>query len=184
MKRSALDKLISSTGLLVAVVLLAASAGLYYTYQFVHGEVKSQLTPQNIVLPAADSQAFTALSPEDQDAVRPYAGQKVTTGAQAKVFADHYIGAHLKTIGGGKSYSELSTESRANPDDIAMAKKVDQVFRGETLRGMLLNAYAFDTMAVVAMYASIGALLAGVGLIFLALLGFRHAQKATTRRKK
>ncbi len=185
MKRSVIDRTISYIGLLLAAVLLAASVVLYFTYTFVHGEVSGQLEPQNIVLPAKDSEAFKALSQEDQDAVEPYAGKKVTNGQEAKVFADNYIGAHLKAIGGGKSYSELSNESRAHPEVTKLSATVDTVFKGETLRGILLNAYAFDTMALVAKFVSIGALVAGLGLIVLSLLGLQHAKKvATSKRKK
>lgn len=187
MKRSVIDKVISSIGLLLAAVLLIASAVLFYTYNFIHSQVNDQLAPQNIVLPAEDSPAFKALSQTDQDAIRPYAGQQVTTGAQAAVFANNYIAAHIQTIGGGKTYSELSTESRANPDDAALAGKVETVFRGETLRGTLLTAFAFDSMAVVAKYVAVGALIAGVVFAFLSFLGFKHsavaAKKKTTRKK-
>ena len=183
MKRSVIDKVISSIGILLAAVLLIASAVLFYTYNFVHGQVNSQLAPQNIVLPAEDSPAFAALSQKDQDAIAPFAGEQVTTGAQAAVFANNYIAAHIETIGDGKTYSELSAESRANPTDAALAGKVETVFRGETLRGTLLTAYAFDTMAVVALYVAIGALVAGIVLTFLSLLGFKHAKKVKVARK-
>ncbi len=182
MKRSNIDKIISSIGLLLASVLLIASAVLFYTYNFIHTQVYDQLAPQNIILPAADSAAFKALSQKDQDAIKPYAGQQVTTGAQAAVFANNYIAAHIQTIGGGKTYSELSTESRANPDDKALAGKVETVFRGETLRGTLLTAFAFDSMAVVAKYVAIGAVVAGVIFAFLSLLGFKHSKKETKKK--
>lgn len=182
MKRSTIDKIISSIGLVLAAVLLAASVVLYFTYSFVHGEVSAQLKPQNIMLPAKDTPAFTSLSQEDQDAIAPFAGQQVTTGHQAKVFADHYIAAHIKAMADGKSYSELSDEARANPDDAALAAKVDTVFRGETLRGMLLNSYAFDTMATVAKFVAFGALIVGLVLIPLSLLGFQHSKKAASKR--
>jgi len=184
MKRSSIDKIISYIGLVSAAVLLAASAVLYGTYLFIHNEVSTQLKPQNITLPAEGSAAFNALPQADQDAVKPFAGQQVTTGQQAKVFADNYIGAHLQKIGGGKSYSELSAESMANPSDAALAGKVNTVFRGETLRGILLNAYAFDTMAVVAKFVAAGALVAGVILVGLSILGFPHAKKAATPKRK
>lgn len=171
-------------GLLLAAVLVVASAALFYTYNFIHAQVSDQLTPQNITLPAKDSPAFKALSQEDQDAIAPFAGQQVTTGQQAAVFANHYIAAHIKTIGGGKTYSELSTESRANPDDKALAGKVETVFRGETLRGTLLTAYAFDSMAVVAQFAAYAALVAGFILTLLSLLGFQHAEKAKQTKKR
>lgn len=175
MDRSTLDKLISTTGLIVVVVLLAASGGLFFAHSFIHGQVREQLAAQKIMFPAADSESLAALPEADKKAITPYAGQQLTTGAQAKAFANHYINAHLKSIGGGKTYAELSTESRANPSDAALKAKVDTVFKGETLRGMLLNAYAFDTMATVANLAAYGALVAGFVLLLLAALGFHHA---------
>lgn len=57
------------------------------------------------------------------------------------------------------------------------------MFRGETLRGLLLNAYAFDTMTVVAKYAATGALVAGSLLLVLAGLGFKHAAVAAKPHK-
>jgi len=177
MKRKTLDKLISSTGLVVAVILFMAAGGLLYAYNFVHTQVHDQLASEKIMFPEANSEAINALSDGDRDAVNAYAGQQVLTGAQAKVFADNYIAAHLKKIGGGKTYSELSSASLANPSDQKLAGQVQTVFRGETLRGLLLNAYAFDTMAMVAKVAAIVSLIAGIVMLILALLGFRHASK-------
>lgn len=184
MKRSIVDKVISYIGLSLAVVLFAASAVLYGTYLFIHNEVTSQLKPQNIVLPAEGTTAFTSLPSKDQEAIRPFAGQQVLTGQQAKVFADNYIGVHLQSIGGGKSYSELSSESMANPSDTALAGKVNTVFKGEMLRSTLLSVYAFDTMAIVAKFVSLGALIAGVVLVILSFLGFQHSKKAASSKRK
>ncbi len=184
MDRSALDKLISSTGVVVAVVLLAASGGLFYAHNFIHGEVHDQLAAEKINFPAVGSAGLTALPSADQAAIAQYAGQQLTTGAQAEVFADHYIAVHLKKIGGGKTYSELSTESMASPTDAALKGKVDTVFRGEMLRGVLLNAYAFDTMATIAYYAAFGALAAAALLFILAAFGFRHAGVAARTKRR
>ncbi len=175
--RAAADRVISFAGLLIAAGLLFASLALIWTSSFIHSQVSNQLTPQRIFLPEENSPAFKALSEEDQAAVKPYAGQQVTTGAQAAVFANNYIAAHIQNIGGGKTYSELSTESRANPDDAEAAAKVETIFRGETLRGTLLTAYAFDTIAVVAKIAAYAAAILAAVFIVLSFLGFRHANK-------
>jgi hypothetical protein len=95
--------------------------------------------------------------------------------AAVLLFADHFIAIHIKAIGGGKTYSELSAAALTDPTNQKLEGQVQTVFRGETLRGLLLNAYAFDTMAVVARYAALVAAAAGLLLIVLALLGFRHA---------
>lgn len=184
MNRSALDKLISSTGLIVAIALLAASAGLWYAHSFIHSEVHNQLSAQKIIFPAAGSKQLDALPAKDKDQVSKYAGQQLTNGAQAKVFADNYIAVHLQNIGGGKTYAELSSASLADPDNAKLAGQVNTVFRGETLRGMLLNAYAFDTMATVANIAAYGAFAASILLFILAALGFNHAKQVQTSTKK
>lgn len=184
MNRSTLDKLISTTGLVVAAVLLCASGILFYAHSFVHSQVRNQLSAEKIEFPAAGSAGLMALPAADQTAVARYAGQQLLTGAQAEVFADHYIAVHLKKIGGGKTYAELSAASIAAPADQKLAGQVQTVFRGETLRGLLLNAYAFDTMALVAYYAAFGALVAGVLLVALSVLGFRHAGVAARSKRK
>ena len=182
MNRSTVDKLISYTGLTLAAVLLAASAVLFWTYNFIHSQVHDQMAAEKIYFPDAGTKSITSLPQPDQDKVAQLAGQQLTTGAQAEVFADHYIAVHLKEIGGGKTYSELSAASMADPSNVKLAGQVQTLFRGEALRGMLLNAYAFDTMAVVARYAAVGALAAGLLLVILSLLGFRHAKVAARRR--
>lgn len=176
MQRSTIDTLISTSAIIVAIVLLMASVGLFYANSFVHGQVKNQLSSEKITFPAKDSAGFTALPVSDQQAIGNYAGQQVLSGAQAQVFADNYIAVHLTKIGGGKTYSELSTASLADPTNAALAGKVNTVFKGETLRGLLLNAYAFDTMAMVALVAAFSSLFAGAVLAVLALLGFSHAR--------
>ena len=182
MNRSTLDRLLSSAGLLVAVVLLAGSVGLFWTYNFIHSQVTSQLAAEKVYFPQAGTQGLTSLPDADQLKVSQYAGQQLLNGAQAEVFADHYIAVHLKKIGGGQTYAQLSAASMADPTNQTLSGEVQTVFRGETLRGLLLNAYAFDTMAVVAHIAAAGALGAGIILALLAMLGFRHAGTATKRR--
>lgn len=184
MNRSTLDKLISTTGLVVAVVLLAASGGLFFAHSFIHTQVHDQLAAEKITFPAANSKSLNALPATDKALVSEYAGQQLLTGKQAKVFADNYIAVHLKEIGGGKTYAELSSASLANPSDTKLAAQVQTVFRGETLRGLLLNAYAFDTMAMVANIAAWVALAAAIVLLVLAKLGFSHAKRVATPAKK
>ena len=168
----------------MALVLLATSGGLFYAHSFIHNQVHDQLADQKITFPVAGSAALTALPAADQSQVAKYAGQQLLTGAQAEVFADHYIAVHLQKVGGGKTYAQLSAASIANPSDQALAGQVQVVFRGETLRGLLLNAYAFDTMATVALYAAWGAFAAAIALLVLAMLGFQHASQVKTSKKR
>ena len=51
------------------------------------------------------------------------------------------------------------------------------LFRGTTLRGLLLNAYAFSTVGQIALIAAVVSLVGGGVLVFLSVLGFRHASR-------
>ena len=108
-----------------------------------------------------------------------YAGQQLTTGAQAEVYADHFIANHLKVIGGGKTYAQLSAESIAQPNNAVLAAQVSTVFKGETLRGLLLNAYAFGTMGTIAGIAAIAAFIAAAVMLILGGLGLMHARRTS-----
>ena len=177
MSRSIIDRLVSAIGVVVGVTLLAASALLFYAHSYVHNQVSDQLTQQQIVFPAADSQAVTSLPAADQAAMKQYAGQTMSTGAQAQTYADHFIKVHLAAVAGGQTYSQVSAKAQADPTNIQLAGQVQTLFRGETLRGLLLNAYAWDTMATVAFIAAWVSLAAGVILFVLAYFGLRHARR-------
>jgi len=176
MNRSLVDRLVSATGAIVGIVLLAAAALLFYAHSYVHGQVTDQLREQQISFPAAGSEAITSLPQADQAAITQYAGQTMVNGAQARAFADHYIKVHLAEVADGQTYSQVSAKALANPDDQKLAGQVQTLFRGETLRGLLLNAYAWDTMATVAFIAAWISLAAGVLLLLLAAFGLRHAR--------
>ena len=177
MRRRTFDFLASSVGVLLAIVLLVAGGLLLWGYNFVNDQVTQQLTEQQITFPPADSAAIKALPPDDAAAMKVYAGQLMTTGAQAKTYADHFIAVHLKEIGGGKTYSQLSAEALANPSDQKLAAQADTVFKGTTLRGLLLNAYAFWQIGQLALIASIIAFVAGVIVLILSGLGFWHLRR-------
>ena len=99
------------------------------------------------------------------------------TGQTAKAYADHFIAVHLAKIGGGKTYSQLSTEAIAQPKNVALANEVATVFKGTTLRSMLLNAYGWwkvsQIMYIVALVAfGLGGLTL-IGSAFALALGRR-----------
>jgi len=171
MKRRTFDILMATAGLFLAVTLIAAGGLLTWAHTFIGNEVHTQLAAQQIYFPANNSPAIKA--PEFA-AMHQYAGQQLTTGAQAEVYADHFIANHLKAIGGGKTYAQLSAEAIAQPKNAALAAQVNTVFKGETLRGLLLNAYAFGTMGTI---AAIAAYIAGVVMLILAGLGLVHARR-------
>jgi hypothetical protein len=186
--RATLDKLISWGGVLLAAVLLIAGGLLTWANVFIHNEVHDQLAAQHITMPT-DKTGLADLPQADQDALAPYAGQQMTTGPQAKAYADHYIAVHLNGVADGKTYSEVSGEYMAkyandpkaaqSPEGQAMAGQRMTLFQGETLRGLLLYGAAFATMGTIAGYAGIGAFVAAALLFLLVGLGFWHSRRAS-----
>lgn len=178
--RATLDKLISWTGLLLAVVLLVAGGLLTWASSFAGNQVHDQLAMQDITMPAKAQLETKA----QHDALDQYAGQKMTTGNQARAFADHYILVHMNAAGGGKTYEEVSSEyialsdaQKASPDGQKLGALRQTLFMGNTLRGELLTAYAFGTLGTIAAYAAIGAYIAAALLLLLAGIGFVHAKR-------
>jgi hypothetical protein len=175
MRRKSFDAIASATGLVLAAVLLTASGLLFWAHSFIDNNVRSQLTAQKIFMPKAGTDSLN--DPAVKPYLSKYAGQQVVNGAQAKAFADHYIAVHLNEATGGKTYSELSSLSRQDPTNTELQGQVQTSFRGETLRGMLLNAYAFWKMGQVAMIAAFVALGTGLALVLLSLLGLFHMRR-------
>jgi hypothetical protein len=174
MRRRTFDVLVAVAGLVLAVVLAAAAGLLLWGHSFVSSQVSTQLSAQKIVFPAKTNPEFKALPPADQAAMGPYAGQLMTTGAQAHVYADNFIAFHLSKMGG--TYSQLSAESIAQPNNAKLAALVSTVFKGTTLRGMLLNAYAFWQMGQIALIGAIVSFTGAGLLLILSVLGFLHAR--------
>jgi hypothetical protein len=94
-----------------------------------------------------------------------YAGEQMTTGPQAETYADHFIAVHLGEIAGGKTYSEVSAASIADPTNTKLAGQVQTLFRGETLRGLLLNSYGWWQIGQYAFYAAIGLAVATLAVL-------------------
>jgi hypothetical protein len=175
----------------LSAFLFVTAALLNWGYNFANDSVTENLAAQKITFPAADSDSLKSLADEDRQAIEPFAGLALTTGEQAKAYADHYIGAHVKGIAGGKTYSEVSGEalavsaqSRANPGDTELAAQAatlmgqrQSLFMGETLKGLLGYAYAFWQIGQIAMYAMWAALVGGVLMLILSILGFMHLRR-------
>jgi hypothetical protein len=178
--RKTMDKLVSWTGLIVAAVLLVAGGLLTWASNFVAENVKDQLTAQNITMPVA-----AAFPKGEEKYLEPYAGQPLENGQQAKAYADHYILAHMNASSGGKTYSEVSGEfmklAKDPAADPAQVKELgdlrQSLFMGNTLRGLLLYGYAFDTIGRIAGFAAIGAFVGAGLLLVLGLMGLRHAAR-------
>jgi hypothetical protein len=177
MRRKTFDALVSAAGLLLAAVLIVAGVLLTWGHSYATNQVTSQLAAQKIVFPTTSNPEFKALPKADQAAMGQYAGQQMTTGAQAQVYADNFIAYHLSLIGGGKTYSQLSTLSRANPTNTTLAGEVQTVFQGTTLRSMLLEAYGFGTFAQIALIAAIASWIAAGLMVLLSIFGLVHLQR-------
>ncbi|HEY0903916.1 MAG TPA: hypothetical protein VGE14_08510 [Marmoricola sp.] len=178
--RATLDKLISWTGLLLAAVLLIAGGLLTWANTFVDDQVEQQLSMQDITMPEKDALETKA----QHDALDQYAGQKMTTGDQARAFADHYILVHMNAASDGRTYEEvsgefiaLSPEEKASEEGQQLGQLRQTLFMGNTLRGLLLNAYAFATMGTIAGYAAIASFAGAALLLLLAAIGLVHAKR-------
>ena len=183
--RSLLDRIVSVTGAIMAFALVALGAAAIYGGSFALDNVRDRLAPQKIAFPPAE-----AMSDFDKsEGLTAFAGQEVETGIEAEAFS-RYIGGHLSEINMGATYSETSSQSRAyaaevgeDPTAAESAKmaelqgKVDTLFKGETLRGMLLNAYGWWTVGQITLWVGFGMGAMGLLLALFAALGFRHAKK-------
>ncbi len=174
MRRRTFDALATTVGLVLAVILLAAGGLMLWGHSFVDSQVHNQLAAQKIVFPANNSPAIKA--PEFA-AMHQYAGQLMTNGAQAEVYADHFIANHLTEIAGGQTYAQLSAKALANPNDAKLAGQVEAMFKGTTLRGLLLNAYAFWKMGELALWGAIVAFTGAGLLLILSALGYAHLRR-------
>ena len=172
MRRKSFDTVMSWAGVALAAVLLVAGGLLTWAHVVVNDQVHSQLSAQKIFFPPAGDEGLK--DPKIGPYLDQYAGQQLTDGAQARAYADHFIAVHIEEMTGGKTYAQLSTISRANPDDAKAAALVETTFKGETLRGLLLNAYAFWKMGQIALIAAIAAFAGAAVFLVLAGLGFIH----------
>jgi len=168
------------TGLALAVALLAASGLALWGSAYVHNTVQSQLSAQKIYFPPqaafAHPKAGTEITPSMIPSVSQYAGQQLLTGQQAEAYADHFIAVHLTEIGGGKTYAQLSTAAMAQPNNAALAGQVATVFKGETLRSMLLNAYGWWKVSQIMFIAAIAGFTLGGLALWGSVLAFASAR--------
>ena len=181
--RSAFDKLISGTGLVLAAVLLIGGGLLTWANVYIGNQVDDQLSMQGITMP--EGEALAALPEADAAALEEFAGSPLDTGPEARAYADHYILAHMNAASDGRTYQEvsgeylsLSDEDKASEEGQALAGLRQTLFMGNTLRGLLLYGAAFATMGTI---AGIGAIVAFAGaavLLLLVALGLRHARRA------
>jgi len=177
MRRRTFDALVSGAGVLLVAVLLVAGVLLTWGHSYANNQVASQLSAQKIVFPTTSNPEFKILPTANRAQMAKYAGQLMTNGAQAETYANYFIGRHLFLIGGGKTYSQLSAEALANPKNAALAAQVETVFKGTTLRSMLLEAYGFWQLGQIALIAAIVSYIAAGLMLILSVFGFVHLRR-------
>jgi hypothetical protein len=165
----------------VAAFLLVAGGLLLWGSAYVHNMVTGQLSAQQVYFPPAaafaQAKAGTEMTPNMIPSVSQYAGQQLLTGQQAEAYADHFIAWHIADMSGGKTYAQLSGLSIAQPGNVKLAGLVATVFKGETLRSMLLNAYGWWKVSQITYIAALAAFALGgltaLGTLFGLTLGRR-----------
>jgi hypothetical protein len=181
MSRNVFDKLTSAGGIVAVVVLLVAGGLLTWGHSFVTSNVHSQLAQQQVSFPPkaafAHAKAGTEITPSMIPSVSQYAGQQLLTGAQAKVYADDFIAVHLSEMPDGGVYSKVSAAALANPKNTQLQALVQTSFRGTTLRGLLLEAYAFSTIGAIMLWGAIASFLLALVMSILVGLGLAHARR-------
>ena len=177
--------LVVIAGFALSAILLVAGGLLLWGSTYVHNSVTNQLVAQQIYFPPkaafAHPKAGTEITPSMIPSVSQYAGQQLVTGQQAESYADNFIAVHITNITGGKTYAQLSAASLAEPNNTKLAGQVATVFKGETLRSMLLNAFGWWKVSQITYIASLIAFALG-GLTLLASvfgLTLRHRPEVT-----
>jgi hypothetical protein len=160
-------------GFVMAAILLAAGGLLLWGSTYTHNMVHNQLAAQKIYFPPkaafAHPKAGTEITPSMIPSVSQYAGQQLVTGQQAQSYADNFIAVHITNMTGGQTYAQLSAQALANPDNTKLAGEVAAVFKGETLRSILLNAFGWWKVSQITYIAALAAFGLG-GLTLLASL--------------
>jgi hypothetical protein len=196
-KRRTVDTVLIWLGVVATAVLAAAGGLLFWGASFAENYVEDELTAQNVTFPDAE-----ALIEDGREDLVRYAGEQVSNGAGAEAYAS-YIEGHLDGIADGMTYSELggpqraaqaavtdATEAGAPAEEIealqaeaaALTGQRDTIFRGEMLRGTLLNTFAWDTVGQIAFIASVVAFVGAGVMLILVLAGVFHLRKLQLHR--
>ena len=196
MKRRTLDLMFSVGGLALAGLLLVMGIVLKSNANFAKDYTRDQLSAQQISFKTADK--LTDAEKAGAPCAIGYAGQALTTGKQAECYAQ-YIGVHVKATAAGRTYAsqgdfinglkaELATAQKATPVDQAKVDDLNQqitagtaaretLFKGETLRGLLLTSYGFSVFGVKGGQGATVAFLVSGLMVILSLAGLYHAYK-------
>jgi hypothetical protein len=187
MSRKVFDVLTSTGGLIGVVVLLVAGGLLTWGHSFVNSNVRDQLARQEISFPPqaafAHAKAGTEITPAMIPSVSQYAGQQLLTGQQAEAYADHFIAIHLSEMPYGGIYSKISGAAIASPTNTKLATLKTTSFQGTTLRGLLLEAYAFSKIGMVMLWGAIASFVLAAMMLLLVGLGFQHARSTAPEKR-
>jgi len=196
LKRRTIDSLLISLGAVATVVLVVAGGLLTWGANFSKDYVNDELSSQNIAFPPA-----AALTEQGRTDLLQFAGQEVNTGVEAEGYAS-FIDGHLQAIADGATYADLGTPERAAATAVetatadgasaariaelqgeadAISGQRDSLFRGETLRGLLLSAFAWSTVGRIAGIAAMAAFVAGGAMLLLVGFGLRHHHKVVVQ---
>jgi hypothetical protein len=151
----------------ITMLVLGFCAGFaFWGSGFINGMVHDQLAAQKISFPPASQiKAGGALDPAVfSQEIRNVAGQPVDTGDKARIYANDFIGVHLTSVANGLTYSQVSAQAQADPKNTTLANQANTLFKGETLRGLLLNAYGWSQVALYLLYAAIGLTVAAIAV--------------------
>jgi hypothetical protein len=169
----------------ILVLVLGFCAGfLFWGSSFVTGMVHDELVAQQIYFPpASEIKAGGALDPAKfPTEIQKYAGQQVDNGDKARVYADDFIAIHLTEVAGGQTYSQVSAAALKDPTNTTLQNQANTLFKGETLRGLLLNAWGWSQIGLYAFFAAIGLTVAALvvlgALVFEVVVAPRRAQAA------
>ena len=170
----------------VMVVVLAAAAGFAFAMgTFTTTQIRDELTAQQIYFPGQDQiKTGGALDPaEFPQEIRDQAGQQVTDGNQARIYANDFIGKHLEMVANGLTYASVGTKvsklqaqqaqyAKTDPQYAALQSQIttlnaqrDVLFKGETLRSSLLNAYGWWTIGTYTTFAGVGLMVAALAVL-------------------
>ena len=196
MKRRTLDIMFSVGGLLLAGLLLVMGVVLQSNASFAKDYTGDQLAAQQITFKAADK--LTDAEKAGAPCAIAYAGQALTTGKQAECYSK-YIGVHVASTAEGRTYAsqgdfvnglkaELATAQKATPLDQAKIADLntkitsataarETLFKGETLRGLLLTSYGFSVFGEKGSQAATVAFFVSGLMLLLSLAGLYHAYK-------
>jgi hypothetical protein len=192
LRRRTIDSVLIGMGAVCVVVMAIAGGLLTWGHNFATDYVHNELSSQHVNFP---DQA--ALVKEGRSDLVRFAGDQVTTGRQAEAYAS-YIAHHLDGIAGGATYADLGQPETAAKAAVQAAKdsgqsaatvtdlqaKADTItnqrntlFKGETLRGLLLSSYAWATIGTIAGIAAIVAFVGAGVMLILVVLGVVHKMR-------